>query len=63
MKLKSTKAIITAVGGFLTLVLANFTDDALPVDNFGNVISGLIGLGLTVYSTWRVENKPKSLKV
>jgi hypothetical protein len=60
MKLKSTKAIITAVGGFLTLVLANFTDDVLPVDNLGNVISGFIGLGLTIYTTWRVPNLPKA---
>jgi hypothetical protein len=61
MKLKSTKAIVTAVGGFCTLVLANFTDDILSVDNLGNVISGLIGLGITVYGTWRVENKPKAI--
>jgi hypothetical protein len=60
MRLKSTKAIITAVGGFLTLVLANFTDDVLPVDNLGNVISGFIGLGLTIYTTWRVPNLPKA---
>lgn len=59
MNLKSTKAVVTAIGGFCTLVLANFTDDVLPTDNLGNVIAGLIGLGVTIYTTWRVPNKPK----
>lgn len=59
MNLKATKATITAVGGFCTLVLAQFTDDLLPTGNLGNVIAGLIALGTTVYTTWRVPNRPK----
>lgn len=61
MNLKPTKAILTAIGTAITAVLANFTDDVLPVGSLGNVIASIITLVGTVYTVWRIPNEPKKV--
>lgn len=56
---KSTKATITAIGTFLTLVAVIIEDNVVDMNEWGQIITGLIGLVGTVYSTWRVPNEPK----
>ena len=56
---KATKATITAIGTFLTLVVVIIGDNLIDMNEWGQIITGLIGLIGTVYTTWRVPNEPK----
>lgn len=58
MKTKPTKAIVGAVGAFVTVLVAVFADDVVSVDELGQIAAALVPLAVTVYGVWRVTNKP-----
>ena len=58
MKTKRTKAIAAAIGGIATILTATLADDILSVDETGTIISTVVVQGITVWSVWKVRNKP-----
>lgn len=57
-KTTTTKAVASAIGGIATVLTAVFADNILSVDETGTLISMLVVQGITVWSVWKLRNKP-----
>jgi energy-converting hydrogenase Eha subunit A len=55
---KKTKAVIAAVGGFVTVLTTVFADEVVNVDEVGQLVAGLVAAALTVYAVFQAPNKP-----
>lgn len=62
---KPTKAIIAGVGTTLTALTTMWatvsiaaSDDVFDAGEVGTLTTALITLGMTVYSVWKVPNRP-----
>lgn len=58
VKTTSAKAVVSAIGGFISVLAAVFADDVLDTSEVGGLVAGLILLVMTVAGVWRTENKP-----
>lgn len=54
----TAKAVAAALGGIATILTATFADDIISVDETGTLISTVIVQGITVWSVWKVRNRP-----
>lgn len=58
MKVKrNAKAVIGAVGTFVTALSAATADNVIGLDEVPHLISTLVLGGITVWSIWKVPNK------
>lgn len=58
MRLKSTKAIVSAIGTVVTALSAALADDVLNQSEIGGLVVTIIAAGATIYAVWRVPNRP-----
>lgn len=54
---KAWKAVVTAVGGALTVLTGALGDDVLELSELGQLGTATAVLGLTVYGVWKVPNR------
>lgn len=54
----TAKATAAAIGGIATILTAAFADNILSVDETGTIISTVIVQAITVWSVWKVRNRP-----
>lgn len=59
METKPTKAIVAAVGTFVTVLTVAFADNVLGGDDLSNIVAGLVTMGVTIFGVWKVRNEPK----
>lgn len=58
MKVKrNAKAVIGAVGTFVTALTAATADNVIGLDEVPHLVSTLVLGGVTVYSIWKVPNR------
>lgn len=58
MKVKrNAKAVIGAVGTFVTALTAAAADNVIGLDEVPHLVSTLVLGGVTVYSIWKVPNR------
>lgn len=58
MKFTKAKAVVAAIGTLSTVIGGIIADEVIGADEVGTLVTQLILAGTTIWSVWRVPNKP-----
>lgn len=58
MEMSKAKALVAAVGAFITTLQQLLMDNVFDMNDWASLITSVILLGATVYGVFRIPNKP-----
>lgn len=56
----SAKAIVAAIGGFITVLSTALADNLFSGGDWANIAAGAVAAILTIFGVWKTSNNPEN---